>query len=83
LNNIDTNNVDSKSHSFAYPNTTKRVEFNGINDCFFIGLWRGYFHICAEMAYQLKYRLYVFFSVDNFIKFSTHNQLPQSQKNTN
>jgi len=32
------------------------------------------------MAYHLKYRLYVFFSVDNFIKFSTHNQLPQSQK---
>jgi len=27
---------------------------------------------------SLKYRLYVFFSVDNFIKFSTHNQLTQS-----
>jgi len=39
---------------------------------------RGYFHICAEMAYQLKYSLYIFFSVDNFIKFSTHNQLTQS-----
>ena len=41
---------------------------------------RGYFHICAEMAYQLKYRLYVFLSVDNFIQLSTHNQLPQSPK---
>jgi len=38
----------------------------------------GYFHICVEMAYQLKCRLYVFFRVDNFIKFSTHNQLTQS-----
>ena len=57
-----------------------QMEFNGINDYFFIGLWRGYLHICTEMAYQLKYRLYVFFSVENFIKFSTHNQLPQSQK---
>jgi len=27
---------------------------------------------------SLKYRLYVVFSVDNFIKFSTHNQLTQS-----
>jgi len=43
----------------------------------------GYFHICAKMTYQLKYRLYVFFSVDNFIKFSTHSQLTQSQKKTN
>jgi len=29
---------------------------------------------------SLKYRIYVFFSVDNFIKFSTHNQLTQSYK---
>jgi len=27
---------------------------------------------------SLKDTLYVFFSVDNFIKFSTHNQLTQS-----
>jgi len=27
---------------------------------------------------SLKYRLYVFISVDNFIKFLTHNQLNQS-----
>jgi len=29
---------------------------------------------------SLRYRIYVFFSVDNFIKFSTHNQLIQSYK---
>jgi len=27
---------------------------------------------------SLNYRLYVFTSVDNFIKFSTHNELTQS-----
>jgi len=27
---------------------------------------------------SLKYSLYVFFSVDNIIKLSTHNQLTQS-----
>jgi len=35
-------------------------------------------YICVEMAYQLKYGLYVFFSFDNVIKFSTHNLLTQS-----
>jgi len=29
---------------------------------------------------SLKYRLYVFFTVDNFVKFSTHNHLTQSKK---
>jgi len=29
---------------------------------------------------SLKYRLYIFFSVGNLIKFSTHNQLTPSKK---
>jgi len=34
-------------------------------------------YLCRDGP-SLKYRLYVFFSVDNFRKFSTHNQLTQS-----
>jgi len=34
-------------------------------------------YVCRNGS-SLKYRLYVFFSVDNFIQFSTHNQLTQS-----
>jgi len=34
-------------------------------------------YVCRDGP-SLKYRLYVFCSVDNFIKFSTHNQLTQS-----
>jgi len=34
-------------------------------------------YLCRDGP-SLKYRLYVFFSLDNFIKFSTHNQLTQS-----
>jgi len=41
---------------------------------------RGYFHICAEMAYQLKYRLYVCFCVGNFINFSTQSINPKLKK---
>jgi len=33
-------------------------------------------YICRNGP-SLKYRLYIFFSVDNIIKFSTHNQLTQ------
>jgi len=32
---------------------------------------------------SLKYRLYVLLSVDNFIKFSTHNQITKAKKKTN
>jgi len=34
-------------------------------------------YLCRDGP-SLKYRLYNFFSVDNFIKFSTHNQLTKS-----
>ena len=36
-------------------------------------------YLCRDGP-SLKYRLYVFFSVDNCIKFSTHNQLTEIYK---
>jgi len=33
-------------------------------------------YLCRD-GQSFKYRLYVSFSVDNFIKFSTHNQLTE------
>jgi len=37
-------------------------------------------YLCRDGP-SLKYRLYVFFCVDNFIKFSSHNQLTKNLKN--
>jgi len=56
----------------------KRVKFSGINCCFFIRLRREDTFISVQKWPIIEYRLYVFISVDNFIKFSTHNQLTQN-----
>ena len=58
----------------------KRVEFSGIDHCFFLNYEEWVLSYLCRNGPSLKYRLYVFYSVDNFIKFSTHNQLTQSLK---
>jgi len=61
FNNIDTNNVDSKSHSCAYPITTKK-EWNLVVLTIFSSLCheeRILSYMCGNGP-PLKYRLYVF-----------------------
>jgi len=56
----------------------KRVEFCGLTTVSAIDYEEMILSYMCRNGPSLKYRLYVFFSVDNFIKFSTHNHLTQS-----
>jgi len=57
----------------------KRVEVSGILTIVYsLDYQERILSYLCRNGQSLKYRLYIFFSGDNFIKFSTHNQLTQS-----
>ena len=77
FNNIDTNNVDSKSHSCAYPITTKRVVLTIVSS---LDYEEGILSYLCKDGLSIEMSAIFFFSVGNLIKFSTQSINPKLKK---